>query len=400
LVQFFILIFQVFVEVVVTGIGLLSALGPSLEKSWLRLMADSSAIQVRQPFPELPPRPLGLVGQTPAQLMDLIERVVPMALKDADLAAPLPDCGVVLGSSRSQQARWEQYGVNQYLLHQNISGNHCPETYLEDWLDSLPHMGAIATARLIGSTGIVLAPMASCATGIWSLARAFELIQGGECQRVLVGAVEAPVTPLSLAGFAKMGALAKTGCYPFDREREGLVLGEGAAVFVLETAELAAMRSAKIYGQILGFGITNDACYLNSPEPDGITASHAIEQCLDRSQLSGSDIDYIHAHGTSTILNDRFEANLIQKVFSPKIPISSTKGATGHTLGASGALGAAFCLMALNDGFLPPCVGLKDPEFDLNFVTTASHSDLENVLCLSFGFGGQNGAIALRKWLS
>lgn len=393
--------------------GVLSALSPSLEKSWLRLMAQESAIQVRQLFPELPPRPLGLIGETPAQSIDLIERVVPMALKDADLAAPLPDCGVVLGSSRSQQARWEQYLVNQHLVNQHlvtqklrgkISGNHCPETYcpetyLEDWLDSLPNMGACATARLIGSTGIVLAPMASCATGIWSLARAFELIQGGECQRVLVGAVEAPVTPLTLAGFAKMGALAKTGCYPFDREREGLVLGEAAAVFVLETAELANRRSAKIYGQILGFGITNDACYLNSPEPEGKTASHAIEQCLYRSQLSSSDIDYIHAHGTSTTLNDRFEANLIQKLFSPKTPVSSTKGATGHTLGASGALGAAFCLMALKDGFLPPCVGLKDSEFDLNFVTTADRSDLENVLCLSFGFGGQNAAIALRKWL-
>lgn len=385
-------------QVVVTGIGLLSALGPSLETSWLRLIAGESAIKLRQPFSELPPRPLGLIGETPAQLIPLIEQVVPAALKDAGLTPPLPDCGVAIGSSRSQQARWEQYLVN-YLRHQAIDPNYCPEAHLEDWLGSLPHAGAIAAAKLVGATGTVLGPMASCATGIWSVARAFQLIQTGESNRVLAGAVEAPVTPLSLAGFTQMGALAKTGCYPFDRHREGLVLAEGGAVFVLETAELAKHRGAKIYGQILGVGLTNDACALNSSEPEGTSAQKAIAQCLNRSNLVASDIDYIHCHGTSTLLNDRFEANLIQKLFSPKVAVSSTKGATGHTLGASGALGIAFSLMALKDGFLPPCVGLTEPEFDLNFVTNSSTDNLQNVLCLSFGFGGQNAAIALGKFL-
>lgn len=385
-------------QVVVTGIGLLSALGPSLETSWLRLIAGESAIKLRQPFSELPPRPLGLIGETPAQLIPLIEQVVPAALKDAGLTPPLPDCGVAIGSSRSQQARWEQYLVN-YWRHQAIDPNYCPEAHLEDWLGSLPHAGAIAAAKLVGATGTVLGPMASCATGIWSVARAFQLIQTGESNRVLAGAVEAPVTPLSLAGFTQMGALAKTGCYPFDRHREGLVLAEGGAVFVLETAELAKHRGAKIYGQILGVGLTNDACALNSSEPEGTSAQKAIAQCLNRSNLVASDIDYIHCHGTSTLLNDRFEANLIQKLFSPKVAVSSTKGATGHTLGASGALGIAFSLMALKDGFLPPCVGLSEPEFDLNFVTNSSTYKLQNVLCLSFGFGGQNAAIALGKFL-
>ncbi len=385
-------------QVVVTGIGLLSALGPSLETSWSRLIAGESAIKLRQPFSELPPRPLGLIGETPAQLIPLIEQVVPAALQDASLTPPLPDCGVALGSSRSQQARWEQYLVN-YLRHQAIDPNYCPEAHLEDWLDSLPHAGAIAAAKLVGATGTVFGPMASCATGIWSVARAFQLIQTGELNRVLAGAVEAPVTPLSLAGFTQMGALAKTGCYPFARYREGLVLAEGGAVFVLETAELAKHRGAKIYGEILGVGLTNDACALNSSEPEGTSAQRAIAHCLNRSHLVASDIDYIHCHGTSTLLNDRFEANLIQKLFPPQVAVSSTKGATGHTLGASGALGIAFSLMALKDGFLPPCVGLSEPEFDLNFVTNSSKYDLQNVLCLSFGFGGQNAAIALGKFL-
>lgn len=395
-------------QVVVTGIGLLSALGPSLEKSWLRLMAGESAIKLRQPFSELPPRPLGLIGARPAHLIPLIEQVVPAALQDAGLTPPLPDCGIVIGSSRSQQARWEEYLVTHFshFYHQGTDHNyfpddcpetHCPETHIEDWLGSLPHTGAIAAAKLVGATDTVLAPMASCATGIWSLARAFQLIQSGQSNRVLAGAVEAPVTPLTLAGFTQMGALAKTGCYPFDRYREGLVLAEGAAVFVLETAALAKHRGAKIYGQILGVGLTNDAYALNASEPEGNSAQKAIAQCLNRSHLLAADIDYIHSHGTSTILNDRFEANLIQKIFSPKVAVSSTKGATGHTLGASGALGIAFSLMALKDGILPPCVGLTEPEFDLNFVMNSTTGDLQNVLCLSFGFGGQNAAIALGK---
>jgi 3-oxoacyl-(acyl-carrier-protein) synthase len=196
-------------------------------------------------------------------------------------------------------------------------------------------MGAIAAAREIGSTGPVKAPMAACATGIWSIAQAVELIQTGQCQRVVAGAVEAPITPLTLAGFNRMGALAKTGCYPFDEDREGFVLGEGGALFVLESADLAALRGAQIYGRVLGFGLTNDACYVNAPDLGGKSAIAAVNQCLKRSNLSAVDLDFIHAHGTATELNDKHEALLIQKLFDRGVAVSSTKGATGHTLGAS-----------------------------------------------------------------
>ena len=258
-------------------------------------------------------------------------------------------------------------------------------------------MGAIAAARQIGATGPVLAPMAACATGIWALAQGFELIQTGQCEMVIAGAVEAPITPLTLAGFKQMGALAQTGAYPFDRHREGLVLGEGAAVLVLESAQSARRRGARVYGEVLGFGLTNDARYANSPEMGGRSAIASIKQCLERSHLSTSDIDYIHAHGTATQLNDQNEAQVIQYLFPQGVPVSSTKGATGHTLGASGALGAAFCLMALKYQILPPCIGLKESEFDLDFVRVARRSDIRNVLCLSFGFGGQNAAIAFSR---
>ena len=266
-----------------------------------------------------------------------------------------------------------------------------------NWLDTLPHMCAIAAARQIQSQGPVLAPMAACATGIWALAQGADLIKTGQCQQVIAGAVETPITPLTLAGFKQMGALARTGAYPFDRDREGLVLGEGAALLVLESAASAKQRNASVYGQVLGFGLTADAYRATAPEPGGRSAIAAVKQCLDRSNLLPSDIDYIHAHGTATLLNDRNEAQLIGRLFPQCVPVSSTKGATGHTLGASSALGVAFCLMALRHQLLPPCVGLRTPEFDLNLVTAPRQSEIKQALCLSFGFGGQNAVVALGK---
>ncbi|WGV25724.1 beta-ketoacyl-ACP synthase [Halotia branconii] len=382
------------VKVVITGIGLVSALGTSLEESWQKLIAAKSGIKWYQPFPKLEPFPLGLIGQQPAKLKRLTQTVVAAALQDSGLNPPLPDCAVVIGSSRSHQGSWELLARQMHGYDSTTWENK--EVVLEDWLNTLPHTNAIAAARQIGATGTVLAPMAACATGIWALAQAALLVQTGQYQRAIAGAVEAPITPLTLAGFQQMGALAKTGAYPFDLRREGLVLGEGAAVFVLESAELAKQRQAKIYGEILGFGLTTDAYHPNQPEPAGKSAIAAIKQCLERSNLTLADIDYIHAHGTATLLNDRIESKIIQQLFPQGVAVSSTKGATGHTLGASGALGVAFSLLALKHQTLPPCVGLQQSEFDLNLVTAAHYSKIQQVLCFSFGFGGQNAIIALR----
>lgn len=387
-------------KVVVTGIGLVSALGGSLEDSWQTLLAGQSGIKLHQPFPELEPLPLGLIGQQPVALKSLTQLVVASAVQDAGLVTPLTDCAVVVGSSRSHQASWEILAreiENERIGEEKWKNSPLSHSSLENWLDTLPHMSAIAAARQIGASGIVLAPMAACATGIWALAQAALLVQSGQCQRAITGAVEAPITPLSLVGFQQMGALAKTGAYPFDLHREGLVLGEGAAVFVLESADLAKQRQAKIYGEILGFGLTNDAYHTNSPKPDGKSAIAAIKQSISRSCLTLRDIDYIHAHGTATQVNDRMESMVIQHLFPEGVAVSSTKGATGHTLGASGALGVAFSLMALKHQILPPCVGLREPAFDLDLVKVASESKIGRVLCLSFGFGGQNAAIALAR---
>jgi 3-oxoacyl-[acyl-carrier-protein] synthase II len=373
-------------QIVITGMGFRSALG-DLATTWQGLVKGRSAIELFEPFPDLPPLPLALIDRQPQHVIDLTRTVVAEAIQAAGLSLPLPDCGVSVGSSRSCQSQWEK-----------LTSDRSIDPVLTDWLDTLPHSPAIATARYIGSRSAILAPMAACATGLWSLAQAVNLIRSGACERALAGAVETPITPLTIAGFAQMGALATTGCYPFDLRREGLVLGEAGAVFVLETLELARSRGAKTYGEILGFGLTNDAYHMCAMDESGTAGLNAIQQCLDRSHLLPSDIDYIHAHGTSTPLNDRRESQLVRQIFPNRVAISSTKGATGHTLGASGAVGVAFCLQAIATQTLPPCVGLKHPEFDLDLVTTPRSTKVNATLCLSFGFGGQNAAIAIGKW--
>ena len=377
-------------DVVVTGIGLASVLG-NLSSSWQALLAGQSGIRMMRPFSGLPVRPLGLINAEPIDLLTLTQRIVLDAVQDAQLPLPLPDCGIVIGSSRGQQAQWEQ------LARQFYGGDRAPFA-LTNWLETMPNGAAIAAARLLQTHGPVLAPMAACATGLWAIAQGFDLIRSGTCQQVIAGAVEAPVTPLSLAGFNRMGALATTGAYPFDRDREGLVLAEGGAVIVMESADFARSRLTKIYGQICGFGLTADGYHVSAPDVEGGTAAVAITQSLSRSGMMPQQIDYIHAHGTATRLNDRHEAQLIATLFPSGVAVSSTKGATGHTLGASTALGVAFCLMALKHQQLPPCVGLTRPEFALDFLHTARVGAVKAALCLGFGFGGQNGAIVLRPY--
>ncbi|MEM1291826.1 MAG: beta-ketoacyl-ACP synthase [Cyanobacteria bacterium P01_H01_bin.162] len=369
--------------VVVTGLGWVSALGQNAPETWQRLLRGDSAIALCQPFAALSPRPLAMMGKWPSDLNTLLLTAVTAAVSDAQLSLPLPDCGVVIGSSRGYQRDWEAA-----LVDDHVAG----------WLAHLPHMGAITVARQLASHGPVLSPMAACATGLWAIAQGAELIRTGQCDQVLVGAGEAPITPLALTGFEQMKALAQTGCYPFDDHREGLVLGEGAAVLMLESAAAAQARGAKIYGRILGTGLTADANHISAPDAMSQQGGlSALNSCLQRSQLQPTDVSFVHAHGTSTRLNDAYEAALIQTVLPSATWVTGTKGATGHTLGASGAMGAAACLLALNQQMLPPCTGLRTAAFDLNLVKQATSASLDTALCMSFGFGGQNAMVAFSR---
>lgn len=327
-----------------------------------------------------------MVGDRPADLEDLLRLAVAGAIADAQLTLPLADCGVVIGSSRSFQGRWERMARG--------------ESWADNpWLAALPHMGAIAAARQIQSQGPVLAPMAACATGLTAIFQGYELVRRGQCDRVLVGAAEAPITPLTLAGFEQLGALATTGCYPFAPHREGLVLGEGAAVLVLESEASWRLRSGpEVYGCVLGGGFSVDAYHRTAPDPTLGGSRLALKNCLYYSGLSPQQVSYVHAHGTGTRLNDAHEVQLLAEGFSQPPWMSSTKGATGHTLGASGAIGAAFCLLALRHGVLPPNVGGRQGGIYPNLVAEPISAAPNVSLCFSFGFGGQNGVLALGRW--
>jgi 3-oxoacyl-[acyl-carrier-protein] synthase II len=377
-------------EVWVTGLSLSSALGPTLLQSWIALLQGKSGISVQQPFLGLPPYPLGLVSDRPMGLNDLLDSALLDLLEDARLSSfPRAAWGVAVGSSRGYQAELE---ATAHRWHRDRIDPSASE-----WMTSYGQSPATRVAQHLQICGSIVSPRAACATGLWAIAQGTELIRTGQCDVVVAGAVEAPVTPLTLAGFEQMGALAHDGAYPFDQKRSGFVLGEGVGLMILESRDRAEKRGARPYGQVLGFGLTCDADHISSPARDRRGAIAAIQDCLQHSHLDPKQVDFIHAHGTGTRLNDQAEAEMIRSLFSANVAVSSTKGATGHTLGASGAMGSIFCLMALHHQIAPPCVGLQNSAYFLNLIRKAQSVSMQVAICFSFGFGGQNAALAFAR---
>jgi 3-oxoacyl-[acyl-carrier-protein] synthase II len=370
--------------------SLSSALGPTLLQGWAALLQGESGISVQQPFSDLPPYPLGLVSDRPSSANDLLDSALEDLLEDAHLSpSPPATWGVTVSSSRGYQAELEA------LAHRWHRDRTVPP--LPEWMLSYGQSPATRVAQRLQACGPIASPRAACATGLWAIAQGAELIRTGQCDVVVTGAVEAPITPLTLTGFDRMGALAHDGAHPFDRERSGFVLGEGVGLMVLERRDRAEARGAKPYGQVLGFGLTCDAEHISSPALDRRGAIATIQDCLQRSHLTPARVDFIHAHGTGTRLNDRAEAEIIQSLFPANVAVSSTKGATGHTLGASGAMGAIFCLMALHHQIVPPCVGLQNSAYSLNLIRQAQNASVQIAICFSFGFGGQNAVLAFAR---
>lgn len=271
------------------------------------------------------------------------------------------------------------------------------------------NLGAGGIAIKYGLKGPCTAMVTACATGNNCIGEAFRLIKHGYADYMLAGSAEAPITRMGVGGFSSMKALnAKNdplrASIPFDKERSGFVIGEGGAVLVLETLEGALERGANILAEIVGYGSTCDAYHITSPDPTGECAADAMTLAMEEANIKPEEVSYINAHGTSTPLNDKYETIAIKKAFKDaayNIPVSSTKSMTGHLLGAAGAIEAVISVKALEDGFVPATVGLKekDEELDLDYVPNVGRKkELKYVLSNSLGFGGHNTTLLLKKW--
>ena len=276
-------------------------------------------------------------------------------------------------------------------------------------IDYIKNIGAGNIAIKYGAKGPCTSMVTACATGNNNIGEAFRLIKDGYADIMLAGSGEAPITKMGVAGFASMKALNPSNdisraSIPFDKDRSGFVIGEGGAVLVLESEEHAKSRGAKILAEIVGYGSTCDAYHITCPHPEGEGAADAMIEAIEEAGIERNEVSYINAHGTSTPLNDKYETYAIKRVFNDyayNIPVSSTKSMTGHLLGGAGSIEAVACIKALQEGFIPPTIGLEnvDEELDLDYVPNKGREkELKYVLSNSLGFGGHNATLLFKKW--
>lgn len=271
----------------------------------------------------------------------------------------------------------------------------------------LPDMASGNVSMKLGLKGINYSPVSACATGTDAIGQAFDLIVKGDIDYAVAGGSEAAICPIAVAGFDSCRALSnnqdpESACRPFDKERDGFILGEGAGILLLENYDVAVKRGANILAEVVGYGASSDAHHITQPSPGGEGAARAMNLALKRAKVNSDEIKYINAHGTSTPLNDKFETMSIKTVFGndTKIPISSTKSMTGHLLGAAGGIEAVFCIKALQDQVAPPTINYKNPDedCDLDYIPNeARETSLEMVMSNSLGFGGHNASLIFSK---
>jgi beta-ketoacyl-acyl-carrier-protein synthase II len=268
----------------------------------------------------------------------------------------------------------------------------------------------VQVSLLLGAKGPNYALSSACSSSSDSIGHAYDTIRYGEAKVIIAGGTEAPIMPICVAAFNAARALStkndnpQTACRPFDAERDGFVLGEGAAIMILEDLGYALERGAPILAEIIGYSATSDAFHITQPSPNGVGAAKALSLALKKAGISPSEVDYINAHGTATQLNDKTETHAIKSVFGElayRIPISASKSMTGHLLGASGALEAIVCILAINHGIIPPTLNLThpDPECDLDYVPNKARSvEITTAVSNSFGFGGHNSVLIFRRY--
>ena len=404
------------VRVVVTGMGAISPIGNDRHAAWQAAREGHGGIDYIEGFDasQMPVRIAGEVkgfdasaalGRKEARRSSRVIHFAVVAAREAvqdsgfDVAAEAEEVGVLIASGVGG-LEWIEKGM--LALDHEGPRRVSPFTVPAMIADMPAGMVAID----LGAKGPNFAVVSACASGAHAIGEAAEWIRRGDAVAVLAGGSEAAVSPLAVAGFAQMQALSmrndepQRASRPFDRDRDGFVIAEGAAVLMLEELSHAQARGATIYAEVVGYGATADASHMTQPDEDGDGARRCITRALRRAGAAPTDVGYINAHGTSTPLNDAAETRAIKRVFgdaAATIPVSSTKSMTGHLLGAAGALEAFFSVMAIHDHFLPPTINLDnpDPECDLDYIPhTGREASPALVLSTSFGFGGHNACLA------
>lgn len=407
-------------RVVITGIGAVTPVGLNAQESWNAVKAgkcgigtiqsfDASALKVRLAAEVRDFDPTVALDKKQASHMARFTQFAVVsayeALKDAGFSVDGEDadrCGVIVSSgigglqeTENEHDRGVAKGFNR------VSPFYIPLT--------ISNMAAGQIAIEAGFRGMCSCPVTACAGGTYAVGDAFHYIRDGYADVMLAGGAEASITPLAVGGFSSMRALSLSedpnrASIPFDKERNGFVLGEGAGILLLEEMEHAKARGAKIYAEIAGYGATCDAYHMTAPRPDGSGGAKAMELAVRDGGITPEQVMYVNAHGTSTHLNDAGETAAVKAVFgahAKEMMISSTKSMTGHMLGAAGAVEAIFTACALYDGFLPATIHYQvpDEECDLDVIPNEGRAvSVQYALSNSLGFGGHNGSVLFRKW--
>jgi 3-oxoacyl-[acyl-carrier-protein] synthase II len=408
-------------RVVVTGLGAITPVGNDVAATWRAIVEgrpgagpitkfDASKFPVRFACEVKGFDPLQYMDRKEAKRADAYAQyaiaAAAQAMADAALTDPSmydPDrVGVILGSGIGGLKSFEE----QHDTYRERGASKISPFFIPMFIADI---AAGLVSMRFNAKGPNYATVSACATSAHAIGDAFRTIQYGDADIIITGGSEATVTPMAIGGFANMKALSErndspeTASRPFDQTRDGFVMGEGSGVVVLEDYEHAMKRGAHVYAEIVGYGATGDAYHLTAPAPDGEGAQRAMRRAMADAKLEPTDIDYVNAHGTSTPANDLNETKAIKAVFgdaAADVNVSSTKSMTGHMLGAAGAVEFIICTLAVRDCVVPPTINYEhpDPELDLNYTPNrAVRRDVEIALSNSFGFGGHNVTLAVRR---